>query len=175
MGWFFEYNALKEYTKPGGAIIAMKADPMDDLMPNCMKEYNLLHFTLIATMAVSGLALLVSLLAVLKPCGGLLVAVVSLLEFAILIFVLYIAISGMLLVGLHWEMEDIMHCQKLHNTAWWIYLGISLWTVPLACCCMMGGFAIGMALASGRELSTVVAPALDDVDYQKLPSQPEQA
>lgn len=168
--WYFEYRVLVRYTEPGTSVFSVftgPPSPVPTLYGNCLKEYDYLTFTFVATIIYFFTDVVLQILAMTKPCGGILVAIVGLVEAAISLFVAYISIEGIYTTGFAYKSEDIARCEDLHNTAWWIYIGLALIGLPLACSLVCVGVTLTVG-ARARE-PVVVTPTPEEVSYQKLP------
>lgn len=174
--WNIEAKALRTYTVEESTIFSISPRPDPRLQGNCLQEYTLLHYTFIGSM-VSCIGYVVFVcLAIIRPTdlGRYGVAVMNLIAAVLNCGLAFIGVWGMITEVFQWNHESIEQCEALHNSAWWIYVGIAS-----VACCLLCCLSILLSLkscispypcrigCSGRE-PTAVAPAVEEIRYEQL-------
>merc|ERR1712012_1532857 len=146
--WYFEYQALKPFAL--SPIFAMHTHVDADKLPGqCLEEWHLLHFTLVAQVFMLFIGLVLQIMMFLgvfcffgcRPdafvvgmSGTYAVqALTCVISSVMAIALYYVAIKGFIIVVFRYNEEDIVHCEQVHNTAWWIF--VFLLGIISACCC----------------------------------------
>jgi len=179
--WWFEWRVLIRYLPEGANVFSYNAEPVTNLTGNCNAEWSNLHLTMIVTMLFWVLHSFAQILGATKPCGGILAGLAAVADSVVSLTGSYFSIKGIIIVGFKWNKDDVAQCEDLHNTCWWIYIGMLLIAIGLGCCLCVAAVGIMQASkASARERANAKSPTVsvsdlpneEGVQYAVLPGQP---
>eukprot|EP00746_Dinoflagellata_sp_MGD_P032910 gnl/MRDRNA2_/MRDRNA2_178398_c0_seq1.p2 gnl/MRDRNA2_/MRDRNA2_178398_c0~~gnl/MRDRNA2_/MRDRNA2_178398_c0_seq1.p2 ORF type:complete len:120 (+),score=6.12 gnl/MRDRNA2_/MRDRNA2_178398_c0_seq1:308-667(+) len=112
-----------------------------------------------------------------KPCLGVYATlfVCYLCENGLNIYILYHWWIGSSLV-LEAKTEEVKECEYLHDVAWWLWVAVPLFILPvmlLTICALVSSLFASAPAAKAREIpegqGLVVTPSIEEVCYEKLP------
>eukprot|EP00401_Gymnodinium_catenatum_P056644 CAMPEP_0117496504 /NCGR_PEP_ID=MMETSP0784-20121206/20691_1 /TAXON_ID=39447 /ORGANISM="" /LENGTH=192 /DNA_ID=CAMNT_0005291477 /DNA_START=156 /DNA_END=734 /DNA_ORIENTATION=- len=161
MIWFYIYRLLSKYTKPGAHV--WDNEP-NGLTGRCLEEFHALHWVLLGGIAYTVGNVIIGYLTMWKPCGGVLVAILTVTENVLAFGLFYLACKGLVLTAYRYNMEDIKQCEPLHNYAWWVFTGVLIIILIVIAFAIMA-YCVFIAARRTR------AREEKNADYAKLPDE----
>jgi len=156
--WAFISRALQPAAR--GPLLAIHTPVNETLLPgNCYHEWHTMHFTMNATILM---AALYTLLGATMCCAGeavqaLLVPIVKIVQLGFGCCIMFMTLRGIYITAFDYNEVDAMHCERVHNTAWWFYTGMLIINIGVCCCCgflMLGAAGVAAAASDQQALAS---------------------
>mmetsp|Transcript_12618 Transcript_12618/g.16975 ORF Transcript_12618/g.16975 Transcript_12618/m.16975 type:complete len:202 (-) Transcript_12618:127-732(-) len=167
------YSVLRANADSAEAVL--EGVPSAKMVGNCVEEFSDLRWLLFIGVGYTLAKIGFGYLTALKPDVRKLVVLGQTVETILLLILLCLTCQGAYLTLFNYSLDDIKHCEDLHNMAWWLFVcSILIICVPAVVITVMVVVKVGLSGASAREHVAAVddsASAKVDGAYAKLPDE----